>query len=184
MSQVLCQNIEFQSGTLVYDLSPVFTQLWQKRLSLRESLFSCHRGRAAPDTLNDHSPWSNHQLGAFPAARSEGLFGERAYTRKALFGKRARAQKALFGKRARARKALFGKRARARTVKERPKDDLVSDIDSFYRYKWCVVGRDNIYMYKYFKPTMIFRFVLIGSSSISMNIPDFMPLSEVSIAVV
>ena len=47
MSQILCQNIEFQSGCLVYDLSPALSQLWQKRLSLQESLFSCHRGRAA-----------------------------------------------------------------------------------------------------------------------------------------
>ena len=61
MSQMLCQNIEFQSGTLVYDLSSALTQLWQKRLSLQGSLFSCHRGRAAPYTLNDNSPWSNHQ---------------------------------------------------------------------------------------------------------------------------
>ena len=57
---------------MIYHLH--LTQLWQKGLSLQESLFSFHRGRAAPDTLNDHSPWSNHQSGAFPAARSEGIF--------------------------------------------------------------------------------------------------------------
>ena len=64
----------FPLGWFNYDLSPVLTELWQKRFSLRVSLFSCLRGRAAPDTLNDHSPWSNHQSGAFPAARSEGIF--------------------------------------------------------------------------------------------------------------
>ena len=113
MSQMLCHNIEFQSGSLVYDLSPALTQLWQKRLSLQGSLFSCNRGRAAPDTLNDRSPWSNPQSGAFSAACSEGLFGERAPARKALFGERAYA-----------RKALFDKRAYARTVKARSQDTL------------------------------------------------------------
>ena len=114
MSQMLCHNIEFQSGCLVYDLSPALSQLWQKRLSLQESLFSSHRGRAAPYTLNDHSPWSNHQSGAFPAARSEGSFRKSAYARKAFFGKSAYA-----------RKALFGKSAYARTVKARSQDTLL-----------------------------------------------------------
>ena len=30
-------------------------------IPLRGSHFSCHRGRAAPYTLNDLSPWRNHQ---------------------------------------------------------------------------------------------------------------------------
>ena len=55
------------------------------------------------------SPWIQG-----PSKRSEGLFGERAYARKALFGKRAYA-----------RKAFFGKRARARTAKERSQDNLI-----------------------------------------------------------
>ena len=87
-------------------------------IPLRGNHFSCHRGRAAPDTLNDLSPWRNHQSGAFPAVRSEGLFGERAYARKALFGKRAYA-----------RKAFFGKRAHARTVKARSQDALFKYIE-------------------------------------------------------
>ena len=52
LSPMLCY-IEFHSGSLVHDLSPALAQFWQKWLSLQESHFSSHRGRAAPYTLND-----------------------------------------------------------------------------------------------------------------------------------
>ena len=103
MSQMLCHNIEFQFGCLVYDLSPALSQLWQKRLFLQESLFSCHRGRAAPDTLND-SP---------PGALSP------------ISGKSARALSPIFGKSARALSPIFGKSARALSKKVRGQDALL-----------------------------------------------------------
>ena len=122
----------FHFGTVVEDLLLKSLQLPEKGLTSLVGSFSPWTQGISWDLANRAGPGpangvGTHLSGEFlvslapgdswdtaNTSRSEGLFGERAYARKAIFGKRAYA-----------RKAIFGKRARARKVKERTQDNLI-----------------------------------------------------------